>query len=172
MWAACCVAFFGFLRCSEFTSPGLSQYHPTTHLSFSDLAIDNRSAPSLIQITIKESKTDPFRRGTQVFFGKRDTAICPVEAIIKYLTFRGTNPGPLFIWPNLEALTRQFFATSLTSLLKAAGLHVHIATPTVFELGLLPQPCQLAFRTDVKMLGRWTPPSELASFSKILASRG
>ena len=183
MLAACCVAFFGFLHCSEFTSPGLSQYDPTTHLSFSDLAIYNRSAPSLIQITIKESKTDPFRRGTQVFLGKTDTAICPVEAIIKYLTFCGTNPGPLFIRPNLEPLTRQFFATSLTSLLKDAGLHVPHYNTHSFQIGAATTAMSAGISdVHVKMLGRWkskayqsyvrTPPSELASFSKILASRG
>jgi len=65
----------------------VSQYDLTAahavHLSFSDLAVDNRSrsAPSLVQITIEESKTDPFRRGMQVFLGKTDKAICPVEAI-------------------------------------------------------------------------------------------
>ena len=45
MWAACCA---GFLRCSEFTSPGVSQYNPTAHLSFNNLAVDNRLSPSLI----------------------------------------------------------------------------------------------------------------------------
>jgi len=32
MWAACCVALFGYLWCSEFTSPGVSQYDPTIYL--------------------------------------------------------------------------------------------------------------------------------------------
>ena len=48
IWAACCTAFFGFLRCGEFTSPSQSAYDPTFHLSFSDLAVDNNHSPSFI----------------------------------------------------------------------------------------------------------------------------
>ena len=32
MWAACCMAFYGFLRCSEFTAPGQQEYDPQVHL--------------------------------------------------------------------------------------------------------------------------------------------
>ena len=54
---------FGLFTCGELTSPGVSQYGPTIHLSFNDLAMVHRSASSLIQITKKESKTDPFNKG-------------------------------------------------------------------------------------------------------------
>ena len=35
LWAACCTvhAFFGFLRCSEFTVPSIQDYDPSAHLS-------------------------------------------------------------------------------------------------------------------------------------------
>ena len=32
-WAACALAFFGFLRCGEFTAPSQLEYDPSTHLS-------------------------------------------------------------------------------------------------------------------------------------------
>ena len=37
MWAACCVAFFGSLHCSEFTVPNQTSYDHTIHLSYSDV---------------------------------------------------------------------------------------------------------------------------------------
>ena len=45
MWAACCLAFFGFLRSSEFTIPTQSSYDPEVHLSVKDVAVDNKAKP-------------------------------------------------------------------------------------------------------------------------------
>ena len=42
MWAACCTAFFGFLHVSEFIVPSPHKYDPSTHLSLSDILLDNR----------------------------------------------------------------------------------------------------------------------------------
>ena len=42
MWAACCMAFFGFLRSSEFTVPSQHHYDPEVHLSLSDITLDRR----------------------------------------------------------------------------------------------------------------------------------
>jgi len=41
LWAACCTAFFGFLRVSELTAPSLTQYDPEVHLSLADVALDS-----------------------------------------------------------------------------------------------------------------------------------
>ena len=107
LWAACCVAFFGFLRCSEFTVPAQAEYDPDTHLSLTDIIIDNKEAPSRVYITIKQSKTDPFRQGVQICLGKTDKSICPVNALLPYLAVRGACSGPLFILAEGAYLTRQ-----------------------------------------------------------------
>ena len=60
LWDMCCLALFGFLRVSEFTIPGEASFNPTCHLSLKDVAIDNREDPRLLQVAIKQSKTDPF----------------------------------------------------------------------------------------------------------------
>ena len=96
LWAACCLAFFGFLRCGEFTVPTQTEYDPEAHLSIGDVAVDSTSSPSTIQVTIKQSKTDPFRQGVQLHLGKTGTDICPVYAILPYLAIRGPKPGPLY----------------------------------------------------------------------------
>lgn len=48
MWAACSLAFFGFLWCSEFTVPSQQEYTPTDHLSLQDISVDSRKFPTLI----------------------------------------------------------------------------------------------------------------------------
>ena len=62
LWAACCLAFFGFLRCGEFTLPSQTEYDPGAHLSIGDIAVDSTSSPTTIQVTIKQSKPTPFAR--------------------------------------------------------------------------------------------------------------
>lgn len=107
--AACCLAFFGFLRCGEFTVPNQTEYNQGAHLSYGDIAIDSRSNPTMVIIKIKQSKTDPFRQGVQFYLGKTDTDICPVCAILPYLAIRGPKQGPLFIMKDSSFLKRQVF---------------------------------------------------------------
>ena len=45
IWAACCLACFGLLRVSEFTTPSPDRFDPTTALLLSDVALDNRKSP-------------------------------------------------------------------------------------------------------------------------------
>lgn len=84
-WAACCLAFFGFLhvRVSEFTC----SYHfdPASHLCISDISIDSAG---LIHLHIKTSKTDPFRKGVTLHIGPSGQSICAVSALRSYLALR------------------------------------------------------------------------------------
>ena len=77
--------------------PSQQDYDPTVHLSLADIAMDNHVNPSVIRIRIKQSKTDPFRAGVDVFLGSSDSKICPVGAMVSYLARHGHHPGPLFI---------------------------------------------------------------------------
>ena len=81
LWAAACTGFFGFLHAGEFTVPAAGAYDKDEHLSLSDLATDSHSRPSVFRIRIKQSKTDPLRKGADVYLGAKGTAICPVQAI-------------------------------------------------------------------------------------------
>ena len=98
LWAACCLAFFGFLRCSEFTVPSQEEYDPDVHLSLVHIALDDHSNPTVIQVTIKQSRTDPFRQGVGLCLGKIGKNNCPVVAIIPYLVIRGAKVGALFVF--------------------------------------------------------------------------
>ena len=69
IWAACCIAFFGFLRCSEFTIPIQQKFDLEVHLTLNDIAINNKSTPSVVCFIIKQSKIDPFRQGVDLFLG-------------------------------------------------------------------------------------------------------
>ena len=110
IWAACCLAFFGFLLVSELTVPAQSQYDHSTHLSISDVSIDNKDHPQLLRIQIKQSKTDPFRQGVDIYLGRTGEGICPVRGILPYLAQCGSHPGPLFLFQDGRMLTRNLFS--------------------------------------------------------------
>jgi len=56
LWAACCLAFFGFLRVGEFTIPAKGSYNKSSHLSLRGIAMDKHDNPQLLCITIKQLK--------------------------------------------------------------------------------------------------------------------
>ena len=89
IWVACCLAYFGLLRVSEFTTSSPDHFNSSTDLLLSDVALDNRASLTTIQITLKQSKNDQFRAGTTICLGKTTCAICPVDALVQYLAIRG-----------------------------------------------------------------------------------
>ena len=90
-----------WLLFSPFAAPEKSQwrqYNPNTHLSFSDVATNNPSHPTVISVNIKLSKTDQGRVGYLVVLGKTDDVLCPVMALLQSPARRGGLPGALFQW--------------------------------------------------------------------------
>jgi hypothetical protein len=156
LWAACCMAFFGFLRCGEFTVPSQADYDPDMHLSLTDIALDNKVIPSVIQVTIKQSKTDPFRQGIDIYLGKTGKDVCPIQVIMPYLTIRGAQPGPLFTFSDCSYLIRQRFTSSITSTLQRAGINEKQYNTHSFRIGAATTAKEAGISdVHIKMLGRW-----------------
>ena len=80
------------------TTPDDGSYDSAVHLSFGDVAIDDPCRPTFLRVTIKQSKTDPFRKGVDLFIGRTGGDLCPVAAILSYMACRGAQPGPLFVF--------------------------------------------------------------------------
>ena len=68
----------------ELTVPSDSSYDSSVHLSFGDVAVDDPSAPSILSIHLKASKTDRFRKGVDVFVGRTEQELCPVSAVLAF----------------------------------------------------------------------------------------
>lgn len=181
IWAACCLAFFGFLRVGEFTVPADDQYDESCHLSFSSISVDSRVNPQQLRITIKQSKTDPFRKGVNVFLGATGENICPVRGILPYLAIRCNRSGPLFIFEDGSSLTRNRFSSALNGLLNQLQMDARCYNTHSFRIGAATSARQANIPDAlIKMLGRWksdvyqsyikTPPQELSKLSKYLIS--
>ena len=135
IWAACCLAYFGLLRVSEFTTSFLDCFNSSTDLLLSDVDLDSCTSPTSIQITLKQSKTDQFRTGATIYLGKTTHAICPVTALVQYLAMRGGTPGPLFLLPNNQTLTRTSFTSALNKTFQVFNLDNHQSNTLSFIYG-------------------------------------
>ena len=92
IWAVCSVGFFGFLRAGEFLIQDVVQFDSSRHLSLADIVLDT-SAPRWRFLV-----TDQYFQGAQVVLGATEADLCPVAALLDYLSSRGDSPGPLFMF--------------------------------------------------------------------------
>ena len=177
LWAASCC--LGFLRAGEFTVPADNSFDSEAHLCFNDIAVDNPAQPQVVQITIKQSKTDPCRRGVKLYLGKTSTDLCPVVSLLNYLVVRGNKPGPLFIFKDGRLLTRQHLVQALRGALQAAGIDQSKYCGHSFRIGAATTAAAKGIEDSIiKTLGRWNsiaylqyvkiPREQLASYSKLL----
>ena len=181
LWSACCICFFGFLRAGEMTVPGDEEYDPQVHLSVGDIAVDDGRSPSLLRISIKQSKTDPFRKGVDLFIGRTGTDLCPLAALLDYLRTRGSAPGPLFVFADGRVLTRQRFVDLVRDGLEKAGVDQSKYCGHSFRIGAATTAAKKGIEDCIiKTLGRWEsladlqyvklPREQLSGYSALLAS--
>jgi hypothetical protein len=147
------------------------------HLNLRDLALDSHTHPTLVRLKIKQSKTDPFRQGVEVFLGRTDTPLCPVQALIQYLGVRSPTPGPLFVLSTGSPLSRSHLVHTA---LRQAGLDESRYNGHSFRIGAETTAAQQGFEDFlIQTLGRWRseaykiyinlPRAQLASVSRALA---
>ena len=101
VYATCCLAFSGLLRCGEFTTKS-SRFNPATHLSKSCIKfMPSPASPAYILLTLPASKTDPFRKGvTLTIAAAPGQPTCPVSAMQQLLQNSSASPdSPLLKLP-------------------------------------------------------------------------
>ena len=81
----------------EFTSPGVNTFNGDIHLSPRDILVDNPQHPSVMYVTLRQSKIDQFRKGVTLVLGKTDQ-ICPVSSMMSYLVIFGRTIVHLSGW--------------------------------------------------------------------------
>ena len=181
VWAACCLGFFAFLRSGEFTVPAGSNFDRTIHLTPRDFAVDSLQSPSMLKVRLKASKTDPTRRGVDLFIGRTWNSLCPVVAMLRYLAVRGVDDGPLFREQNGAPLSRQRLVIKVRRALQRAGIDPSLYAGHSFRIGATTTAASRGISdATIQILGRWssdsytryirTPRQTLASMSQLLAT--
>ena len=179
LWAAVCTGFFGFMRAREFTVSSVAAFDASVHLAPQDVSIDSHVTPSVVRIHLKQSKTDPFRQGVNIFLGRSKQEICPVAALLSYMALRGNAQGPLFLYDDGTSLSRNRLVREVQRALTEAGRECTGFTGHSFRIGAATTAKARGLDdSTIKALGRCKstafesyiriPGSSLAGFSQSL----
>ena len=137
----------------EFTCLSLSAFTGDM-LSPSDVAVDSPLNPSLVTIMLRRSKADPFGRGITIYVGRTAQAFCPVAAILNYLVRRGQSPGPLFLFQDGSALSKERLIASIHHILTSQGYGTAGITGHSFRIGAATARAGLD-DSIIQTMGRW-----------------
>lgn len=118
--------------------------------------MDGASSPSCIRVTIKVSKTDPFRNGADLHIGLGSHPLFAAQAMMAYLSVQGSAPGPLFMLQEGHPLSRVLLTDWLRQIFSATGLSGNFSSHR-FRIGA----ATVAARNGVpdhliQSLGRWS----------------
>ena len=81
---------------------------------------------------------------------------CPVRLMKCYLVLRGSQPGPLFVFPVGGVVTRSFFTDQLSKSLCWAGLPTDIYKGHSFRIGYATQAAMDGVSEEgIQRMGRW-----------------
>ena len=151
LWAGMLTAFHGFLRVSEYTSSHIRKFNPSTTLCYKDITVQPHGA---IAVHIKASKTDPFRQGATIYLYQNNSALCPVTALLNFISTHPTRSGPLFAWHDGRYLTRSGLAAIIT---KIKPQHIRNMTSHSFRIGAATTAAAAGYpRWLIQALGRWS----------------
>ena len=177
LWAAFSLAFYGFMRVSEFTTPTISDTFSPPGLHWSDIKLHTNS----ISLNLRQSKTDPFRQGHQIIITATNTSTCPVRAMHKYVSVvpAANRTGPLFSGGRFSPLSRVNVTATVCQLLHNANIMSSSYASHSFRIGAATTAAAAGLPpTMIKILGRWKsnayetyvqhPPSWLREVSCLL----
>ena len=164
-------------------SPDAGPVDPQVLLCLSDVAYVHDKEHNHIEIQVKASKTDQFRRGTKIVLGFTGAQLCPVSAILDYLTVRGDNPGALFTKQGGLPMRRRQFAQGVQQALQTSGAIGQHFNGHSFRIGAATSASQAGVpETVIKILGRWSSmtyqqyirpgTNELAAVARDIAGPG
>ena len=158
VWAAFTLAFFGFLRCSEFTYQSINKYCSCFDLGTECVSfVPSLASTQHVVITLWSSKTDPFRAGQSLLFARADSSLCAVTAMQHYFQFVAPPPGPLVIFRSGRLLTGATVTFLLCDAVRHAGLPFHSLKGHSFRIGAASSAAAAGLPDWlIKVMGRWS----------------
>ena len=158
MRVAISLAYFGFLRCGEFTTL-TNDFDVETNLCFGDISIDGKN-PNEAFVVLKSSKTDPFRRGCMIPFFKVECSFCPVRALQQFIMLRSKFAkeveAPFLLFQDYTHLTRNRFLHMLQETCAQGGISSAGFLGHSFRIGAATTCAAMGVEDHlIQTLGRW-----------------
>ena len=158
-----------------------TSFDGTAHLTPADVAVNSHQNPTLLAVRIKKSKTDQFSQGTTIYIGKTSSTLCPVAAMLHYLSIRPAESGPLFVTKDGQHMTKNKFMKMIRNTLAKAGIDSSGYKGHSFCIGAATTAAANGINEClIKALGRWSssayqtyikiPPHELAAVAPVLST--
>jgi integrase len=133
--------FLNCLRCGEVLTPVTMRFDPAVHLNRADVHIDGASGQPALLISIKQSKTDQFRKGRLVAcFNQAGSVFAVIGAWVSWVHARSAilgsdRSGPMFVSESGSAFSTVDFRAHLNIVCAKAGLPLAQVKPHSFRRG-------------------------------------
>ncbi|XP_071116817.1 uncharacterized protein [Haliotis cracherodii] len=157
MEAMCSLAFFGFLRCGEFTCA--KSFDPEVNVCIKDVVLHPSQAKCAVNL--KTSKTDPFRQGVTVNVFATSGSCCPFSSMRLLMFVRlqcGAKPcDAMFTDRGGLPVARSAFLSWLNIVLCRIGLNPSLYSGHSFRIGAATTAAHVNIQDHmIKTLGRWS----------------
>lgn len=151
--AAILLAFFGFLRSSEYTVTPTNQ---TSFLRKRDAKIREGAKCGTIKLRLKKSKTDQYNASTVIICGN-GLDICPVNAMRSYLNETRIRADSALFWFRNKPLSQRKFNEILKNILKELGMNAKLFSSHSLRSGAASTAaCKGVPAWLIQKLGRWS----------------
>ena len=152
-WAACNLAYFGFLRSVEFTVPNLASFSPALHLCVCDISVDSDISPSCLRVCgLKPPRLIPFAKAVLSTLARDVSLYAPSKPF--WPTWQGGE-----IWVALFFFSRMVgLSPAQSSLLvseKSSQERVFREISPVTVFALVRQPLQLVTASLITLFRPW-----------------
>ena len=152
--AAFLLAFFGFLRISEFTATSRR-----VSLGESDVIIKGSSPHRRLLLSVRFSKTDQRGAGNVVIIPE-SALLCPVRAALEYICIRPRQGTAFFRHFNTHPLSRYEFNRVLRRCVSFLGLPLQCYTSHSFRIGAATSAAMAGYSdSQIQVMGRWSSHS-------------
>lgn len=117
----CFCFFLGFLHSGEIIIPSRKSFDRIYHLTWNIFVVDDHANPTLMQVALTGSETNPFHQGSVVVVGQIRNKLGPMAALRTYMDPRGMGGSPFFWFEDGSPLTWPIFVTRIKEVLEGYG---------------------------------------------------
>lgn len=142
-------AFYAFCRVGEITLSSSPSYHT---VCISDIQFNKDLTMTVHFKHFKHSEG----KSVDIIIHPATKSFCPVRILSRYISYRGHNPGPLFIFSNGIPVSTSNFSSTLAKVLQFLDLPTSVYKSHSFRIGAATHAAIRGFSDQqIRIMGRW-----------------